>query len=363
MPHPAPDSPSLRAEGGGALDVWALLGTHLGDNRSIEALVEAIGLPWRAIQLRFNPLGALPNLKAGGSLFTLRRGEAAKLAAPYPKLVVTSGKRAVPAALRIRRLSGGRTKLLHIGRPQAPLEFFDLIVTSPQYALPKRPNVATFRFPPAIIPKPAACPPDLAALAQPRLVAIIGGPTPPIVLDADVARAFARAAIERTAAAGGSLLVATSPRTPKAAVAALKEELAQGRVPVRLSVFGEGVNRYRDFLAAADRLLVTDETVSMAAEAAFTGASVELFRLPRRPSPGVRLALAAQRAALARPSGARVVEALAAAGLIRSNRDLDGYMRALEADGLLAGGPAARELAAAELAEAARRARVLIGIL
>lgn len=346
-----------------ATAIWGLLGNRRGDNAMIEAVIAATGLPARLIRLRFNALGALQNAFPGGSLFTLTRDSRAELTPPWPRVVVTSGKRAVPAALRVRRASGGRTRLVHLGRPQAPLDWFDLVVTTPQYCLPARDNVVVCRLPStAPSTEEASLDPALAALPRPRIAVIVGGSEPPQRLDPDVAHRLAETALSRAKSSGGSLLVATSPRTGSAATAALRAALDSAGAPVEFSTYGDGPNLYRAFLAAADAFLVTDDSVSMVVEAAATTRPVELFRLPALPGPGLRVFRAIEGAAGSGGAVKGALDALVGAGLIRSNRDIAGYMRDLENDGLLAGGESLRRLAEKELAETAARVRTLAGL-
>jgi mitochondrial fission protein ELM1 len=342
--------------------VWALLARRPGDNAQIRALAQASGLDWIEKPLRFRKgLETLPNLRSGGSLFSLTVETQASLRAPFPDVVIAAGKRAAPAALWIRHASRGRTRLVHLGRSWAPAEWFDVVVTTPQYRLPARPNVIENRLPLTTAPLArASVRPDLAALPRPRLTVIVGGDAAPLLLDRAAAQGLAAAALARAKAAGGSVLVVTSPRTSRRAAAALKAALAGADAPVRLSIFGEGPNDYAAFLAAADELLVTDDSVSMATEAALTGAPVALFRLPRRFDPVGGVARALESACDSVGASAlfgRSVER----GFISSNRDIGAFMRGLEAGGLLAGGDAARALAAAELSSAAAVVRALAG--
>ncbi|MDR4308200.1 mitochondrial fission ELM1 family protein [Chelatococcus sambhunathii] len=343
--------------------IWGLLGNRRGDNAMIEAVIAATGLPARLVRLRFNKFGALQNTFPGGSLFTLTRDSRAELTPPWPRVVVTSGKRAVPAALRVRRASSGRTRLLHLGRPQAPLDWFDLVVTTPQYHLPARPNVVVCRLPSTTLSmEEASVDPTLATLPRPRIAVIVGGSEPPQRLDPDAARRLAETALSRAQSSGGSLLVATSPRTGPAATAALREALDGADAPVKFSAYGNAPNLYRAFLAAADAFLVTDDSVSMVVEAAATTRPVELFHLPALLGPGLRAFKAIEGAAKTGGAVKRALDALVGAGLVRSNRDIAGYMDDLENDGLLAGGESLRRLAEKELAETAVRVRTLAGL-
>jgi mitochondrial fission protein ELM1 len=334
--------------------VWVLLGRRAGDNAQLLTLAAATGLPFLEKRLAFNGLSSLPNVLLGATVGSLKPQARAILSPPWPRVVLAAGKRSAPAARWIRSRSSGETRLVHIGRPWAPLDWFDLIVTTAQYGLPERPNILANALPLSRAPADASIRDDLAALRRPRLMAIAGGPSRPLAFDAETARVFTSEALARTRADGGSLLVATSPRTPRAAVQALKEGLQGADVPVRLSVFGEGQGDWEAFLAAADSFLVTEDSAAMAAQAAMRGKPVSLFALPRRPDARLRFA-----AALRDGPASRFFETLRDAGLVTSTRDLGAYMARLEREGLLAGGDAARLVAERELAATAARVRVL----
>lgn len=339
--------------------VLALLARRPGDNAQVEALAAASGLSWRPVRLGLHKgLEALPNLRPGGSLFSYDRATQAALRSAAPDVVIAAGKRSAPAALWLKAATGAR--LVHLGRTWAPTGWFDQVVTTAQYRQGRGPNVIENRFPltAPIDRSGAALDPELEALERPRLLAIAGGNAPPLVLDAGVAGAFVEAALDRAKNSGGSLLVATSPRTSVQAVRAIRETLLRSNASWRLTVFGEARNDYRAFLEAADRLFVTDDTVSMVAEAAATGRPVELFALPTRSGVPAAIRSIAERgwASLA------VAERLVDFGLVASGRDLRLYMTRLAGSGLLEGGEAAAERMAAELDAAAATVRLFAKI-
>ena len=72
------------------------------------------------------------------------RGE---LVRPWPDIVLGIGRRSVPAARWIRDRAGGRTRLVWLGRPRVALRHFDLVLASPQYAMPDAPNLVRLSLP------------------------------------------------------------------------------------------------------------------------------------------------------------------------------------------------------------------------
>lgn len=340
-----------------AADIWVLLGRRTGDNRQMMALAEATGLSWQGRQLRFRTLSALPNVVVGASLATLEGSARAELVRPWPKIVITAGKRAVPAARWIRKQSGGQTKLVHIGRPWAPLGWFDLVVTTAQYGLADAPNVVCNLMP---LGEPVAHEPRPED--TPRLVGVlVGGNSRPLVLDAEAARRLAERALDVARQEKAALVVVTSPRTSAEAVRALGAALDSAHgVASRLALYGRDPHGYAETLRTASRLIVTDDSAAMLADAVMTGVPVEVFALPNRPD--VRLRAVRRVEALASHGSAakRLFDGTVEAGLISSVRDLTAYTAALQRAGLLAGGDAAAITREKELCNAAERVRALI---
>ncbi|WP_162914554.1 mitochondrial fission ELM1 family protein [Desertibaculum subflavum] len=263
--------------------VWALLGDKAGDNAQVLALARALGWPFEVKRLAYRDLRKLPNLLFGASLATLDRRRSAPLAPPWPDLVIAVGRRSVPVARWIRRRAGGHARLVQIGRPRAPAAWFDLVVTTPQYAIAPGPNVIELPLP---IATPAAADTigDFEALPRPRIVALVGGPSVAFPLDAAAARRL-REHLEAMAKTWqGSLLVTTSRRTPEPVAATLLASYAE---PSRTLGFGAtpGPSPYPRLLAAGDVFVVTADSASMLADAVTTGRPVFAFGEPRSVQP------------------------------------------------------------------------------
>jgi mitochondrial fission protein ELM1 len=196
------------------------------------------------------------------------------LTAPWPKLVISAGRRNELVALWIKRRSPS-TRVVHIGRPWCNPQRFDLIIATTQYQLEGFSNVLVNDLPLHKID-----PPTLAAarirwqstfglLAQPRTLLLLGGNSGGYVLDGTQATRMAKA-LERFS--DGSLVISSSRRTPKAFLDTL---LAHIRTPDLIYRWGEeGDNPYLGLLAWADRIVVTEDSASMTAEAIAAGAQV-----------------------------------------------------------------------------------------
>ncbi len=338
----------------GAPSVWLLLGVKGGDNAQVMDLANALGWPYEAKQLAFNPLHVLPSVLVRGSLANLDRRGSATLVPPWPDLVISSGKRSVPVAKWIQEQSEGRARLIHVGRPWAPLEWFDLIITTPQYGLPARPNVLHNTLPlhgaDGVDRKDVAgnerWERELERLARPLVAVLVGGNSPSYVIDPATAAKLGAEASVAARKLGGSLFVVTSPRTSPEAADALEAAIEGSHFFHRWRKGSD--NPYRAILALADRFVVTGDSASMIAEACATGRSVSIYPVPRRfdAVPGsamFRDGIVNWRASRTSDRGtpkqqdwvSRFYDRLVDAGLLTPPRDLEAYHARLRADGLV----------------------------
>jgi mitochondrial fission protein ELM1 len=322
--------------------VWILLADRAGGNGQLISLAESLGWPYERKAMAYNGLNRCPNILLGATLASARRPSAEQLQPPWPDLVIGASRRSVPVARWIRQQSGGRTKLVHLLHAMAPLALFDLVITTPQYRLPPRPNVlhlsaALNRIDlDRLATAGAAWAPRLSGLPRPFAALFVGGNSATYRLDADTAgRLGASAAV---AAAGGTLLVSTSPRTPADAADALVKAITCRNFIYRWKA-GDPDNPYHAFLALADRFIVTADSASLLVEACLMGKPVELFSWPMRRGPLLRLKdwLWSQYGMNANGALAVTIDRLVDWGLLKPPRDFAALHRELRGRGLIAG--------------------------
>ncbi len=121
--------------------MWVVTGYRAGERAQTLALAEALGWPFEVKELDYRPSAARISLFRASNLRGIRRERSSRLAPPWPDLVITAGMRNEPACRWIREQSMGHTRIVHIGRPWARLDRFDLVITTPQYRLPEQANV------------------------------------------------------------------------------------------------------------------------------------------------------------------------------------------------------------------------------
>lgn len=220
-------------------------------------------LPLRALPA----LGCLPGVpaSAGGD----------PLVAPWPDVVISCGRRTAGAAIAVKRLSGGHAFLAHIQDPRLDPRRFDLLVV-PEHDPTRGDNVVTTlgalnpHDPEVLAAAARQWELEAAGLPRPLVAVMVGGSNKRYDFSPDAVARFVEQ-LRGIADAGAGLLVATSRRTDDATRAALRDGLA-GRPAVVWT--GDGENPYLGFLALADALVVTSDSVNMASEACATGRPV-----------------------------------------------------------------------------------------
>ncbi len=271
--------------------VWVLLGHKAGDNNQVLALAEGLGLPFERKVFSYRRSELLSNILLGPNLLGTVPEESARLAPPWPDLVITSGRRNEPIALWIREQGGPGVRLVHIGRPWSHPDRFDLVITTPQYTVPAADNVLLRELPmhrvdaAKVAEAARRWKPKLSHLPHPHIAVLVGGQSGPFHLDRKKGARLARQACRLARAQGGSLLVTSSARTPDAALDVLAGELDVPSFVYRWRA-GDVDNPYLAFLGLADAFVVTSESMSMLAEACFTRKPVYMFDMDDRSAAG-----------------------------------------------------------------------------
>lgn len=261
--------------------VWVLLGQRTGDNNQLLRLADEIGLPFRTLELRYNALYPLPPRLIGKSLASLTPQSRATIGPPWPELVLGIGNRSVPVALAIRKLAGGKAKLVRLGNPRLHPRNFDLVITTPQYDVDDGPNVVRLPFG---ISTAARLTPSreeaqwLARLPRPHRLLLIGGDTFMWTLRPE---AIAGAASRLKDKRGGSVIAAASPRSSDAVLDSVAAALAGSEH----GLVRGGFPRYPVLLADAQEIYVTADSVAMTSDAVATGKPVGLV-IPQQTASG-----------------------------------------------------------------------------
>lgn len=269
---------------------WVLTDGKVGMEVQCRGLAEALGCapvirrivaraPWRWLPPALWGPGGLP-------LRAVAPGpapESGPLRPPWPRLLIATGRLAAAPAAAIKRQAGAGMVVLQIQDPRLPAAWFDAIIV-PEHDTRRGETVlvSTGALNPLtearLAAAAAALAPGLAALPRPLVTVLLGGTNKHYRFTAAVTDALA-ARLHRIAAAGATLLVTPSRRTPDTVLATLRAALA-GQ-PARIWD-GSGDNPYVGWLGLADHVVVTEDSVNMVSEAAFTGKPVHVVALAGR---------------------------------------------------------------------------------
>ena len=266
--------------------VWLMMGHRAGDNSQVLALAEALGWDFEIKRFTYRRTELLSNLLLGPTLAGMVKGKSSTLEPPWPDLIITAGRRNEPICRWIQKQAAPHkdVQLVHCGRSWARIERFDLIVTTPQYRLPVRPNVLHNATPLHRVTEARLSgavdgwESRLERLPRPYVAVVIGGNSGPYTFDHAAAERLARQASRLANDLGGSLLVTTSARTPADKLLTFERHLDAPAEVFRWSKHARD-NPYFAFLALADSIIVTGDSMSMLTEACATRKPVHIFDL------------------------------------------------------------------------------------
>jgi mitochondrial fission protein ELM1 len=260
--------------------IWILHDGKVGLRNQVMGVAEAVGLPFleKRLETRY-PWKLLPPALWFNARHAPGRG-GDRLLPPWPRLVIAAGGRAAAPALAVRTAAEGRCLAVQIQDPKIAPRHFDLMLI-PEHDKVRGPNVmvtrgAVHRVTAAKLAEAAdRWRPLLAHLPTPRVAVLIGG-NGAYKLTAERMAALC-ATLATLARNGAGLMVTPSRRTGAAAERMLKEALAG--LPAEIWD-GTGENPYFGYLALADHVVATADSVSMITEASATGKPVHILQLP-----------------------------------------------------------------------------------
>ena len=262
--------------------VWILADGRAGNRSQCLGIADVLGLPYVTKEIRYGWLGSLPNTLLWASFVGLATDSRRELVPPWPDIVIGAGRRVAPVARRIKNLSGGRTFAVQVMDPgMLGRDAFDLVCVPRHDLLSERANVlpitgAPHSIRPAKLAQAAAVWRDrFAHLPKPWFALLVGGKAKGRALGAAIMADLGQRASAMAKGAGGSLLVTSSRRTSPEEMDALISALSAPAYVHRWDRDGE--NPYLGYLALADAVIVTGESVSMCSEACATTGPVYIY--------------------------------------------------------------------------------------
>lgn len=263
----------------------------LADNR-VGSVAQALGIAGQLNKEHFEIIekktdytkfSGLPNFIRSKTLIGLTSESKKQFTAPWPDLVLSVSRRTVPVARFIKK-QNPQTKLVQLMYPgETGLDEFSLVLL-PEHDKDK-PYHKSFRY---LVGAPHRVTREVLTeakekwqdvfkdLPRPLTAVIIGGTIKKRPFTIENAEDLANKIVDFHKKVGGSFLITTSRRTGAEAQSLIEEKIKG--IPVHTFFWGDkNENPYFGYLACADQIIVTGDSVSMTSEACGTGKPVFVF--------------------------------------------------------------------------------------
>lgn len=275
----------------GPPEVWVFADGRPEYDRQVTALADALGWSW---QLKTPGVGIEDPTS-------------------WPDLVISSGRNNAKAVRQLVKDSGGRTRVVHVGREAGSVTAaFDVIVSPGYCHLPPNPRRIETLTPltavnPQLLSRARDRWPRLFGQAlQPRIVVLVGETVTDHGLSPETARHMGEELRSFACLNGGSLFALTNPRADSAVMGALVAGLGESVHLHSWRPEDRFDSPYFAYLELADILVVTGDSEILLADAVASGKPVHIYPLPQgRPGLKQRVGAAVLARSQARPLNKR----------------------------------------------------------
>ncbi len=258
---------------------WIITEGMAGTENQCIGIAEALNIApiIKHVKLRFPWKQLTPYLRIGQKWAFSNEGDS--FSAPWPDLVLASGRKSIPAALYIKQASKNKTLVVQVQDPRISPNLFDIVVV-PQHDPARGDNVVNtigslHRVTVEKLTSEAEKFQNLQQLPAPRIAVLIGGNSKAHTITIERTEEIAEQL--KAFAEKYSIMITVSRRTPTDCLKVLQEKLSN--LPNIFLWNGEGDNPYFAMLGLADIVFVTEDSVSMTSEAISTGKPVYTIAL------------------------------------------------------------------------------------
>lgn len=266
--------------------LWILIDNRMGSVGQARGIADQLNAEHFEIiekKLDYTKFSGLPNFIRSRTLIGLTSETKKLLTPPWPDMVLSISRRTVPVARYIKK-KNPQTKLIQLMHPgETGLDEFSLVLL-PEHDKDK-PYRKTFRYligAPHRVTAPVLKHAEekwhetFKHLPRPLTAVIIGGAIKDRPFTLENAKNLVQKVIEFKKKIGGSILVTTSRRTGEAAQKLIMDALKG--LPSHTYLWGDkSESPYLGYLACADNIIVTGDSVSMTSEACGTNKPVFVF--------------------------------------------------------------------------------------
>jgi mitochondrial fission protein ELM1 len=257
---------------------WLISDGRAGNEVQSRGVFDAMGLDYRVIYVAPKGIWKLLGARAPVSPAERFAQPGTPFAPPWPDFAIATGRLTTPNIRALKRHAGFATYAIILLDPKVGSNAADFFWV-PEHDKLRGANVmTTLTSPHAFSARRLAelrqhMPQHIAALPQPRVAVMLGGPngdyryTPSAI-------ARLTTALKSLADIGAGVMITPSRRTPAEVLDFVAREMS---CPSCFVWAGDGENPYPAFLAHADAFVVPADSVNMTGEACATGKPVYVF--------------------------------------------------------------------------------------
>ncbi len=266
-------------------DIWVLADDRAGNVSQALGVAEFLSniYSYQIKKIRYNNWVKLPNLIRQNTLIGMDAEASDDIKGEYPKIIISAGRRSAPIAGYIKKMSGGKSFILQIMYPGATsAKDCDLIaLPSHDEGVKDSPNILRLIGAPNRITRAkldeevGKWREKLSHFPRPYHALIVGGSTKNKKFTTHMAHELSDMALKIKEKQGGSFFMTSSRRT-----GAEQERIIADKIgdPAYKYLWGDsGENPYFAYLAMADNIIVTGDSVSMCCEACSTSKPVYIY--------------------------------------------------------------------------------------
>ncbi len=265
---------------------WLIIDQKVGNANQAIAIAKAMGVNYEIKTLKYNFLARLPNWLKFDSLIGINSSTSSSLEAPYPDLIISSGRKPAVVSSHIKK-QNPQTFTVHLMHPDLPFKDFDIVCLPlhdqcPQYddytnilytiGAPCYLDTAKIKEDGKILRS------KLSTLKGPFVSLLIGGATKKGDYTISQLQWLIKKASELTASINGSLLITTSRRTDPKISKQLTQNITVPHFFYDWHQCQAKENPYSGFLALSDYFIVSGDSISICSEALCTGKPVYIYR-------------------------------------------------------------------------------------
>lgn len=261
--------------------IWVLLDDRAGNRAQCMGIAKKLALPYETIEVRYTSLITLPNFLRMRS----KIGIDVTFPEGWPDLVITAGRRCAPLARYIKR-KAKHCKIVQLMWPDAGISDFDCIVL-PEHDREHNNEKNILR----VIGAPNALDPDslkeaankwqprFAHLPHAKIAVLVGGSTRYSSFDTGDFHRLGALSSRLASMRKAGLMITTSRRTGAEGERTFMSHVLN--MPHTLHSWQRSANQenpYMGYLALADVMIVSADSIAMCSEACATGKPVYIYQ-------------------------------------------------------------------------------------